>query len=376
MAGHEVLSYEGPFGVGYGVAVLFDAGYFLTQVKEDHVTEHFRRVWADVLPQVARETVVAALVKTMGWVTTGDAEGLTVRRAVFVTILDPSGKLRGCAGTLSPKHANIVEETRQAALAAAFSDRRFSRIIGAELPGLHFEVSVLERLEQIASVDELDPDHYGLVVSTPDGRQGCLLPGIPEIRTAQRQLDIARRKAAIAEGEPVRLQRFAAEKFKEPGATRVEAVQSGQMVEGNHPAGWWIMLADGRIECQVCPRLCKLHEGQRGFCFVRQRVDDRLLLTSYGRSSGFCVDPMEKKPLNHFYPGTSVLSFGTAGCNLGCRFCQNWDISKARESDLLADAASPEQIAETAQKLGCQAVAFSYNDPVIFLEYAIDVAQA
>jgi pyruvate formate lyase activating enzyme len=136
------------------------------------------------------------------------------------------------------------------------------------------------------------------------------------------------------------------------------------------------MLPDGRVECRLCPRFCKLNEGQRGFCFVRQRVGDRMVLTTYGRSSGFCIDPIEKKPLNHFLPGTSVLSFGTAGCNLGCRFCQNWDISKAREWDKLADAASPEHIALAAARLGCRSVAFTYNDPVIFAEYAIDVAQA
>jgi pyruvate formate lyase activating enzyme len=119
-----------------------------------------------------------------------------------------------------------------------------------------------------------------------------------------------------------------------------------------------------------------LHEGQRGFCFVRAREDDAIVLTTYGRSSGFCVDPVEKKPLHHFLPGTSVLSFGTAGCNLGCRFCQNWDISKSREVDTLADAASPEAIADAAERLGCRSVAFTYNDPVIFLEYAIDVADA
>jgi pyruvate formate lyase activating enzyme len=136
------------------------------------------------------------------------------------------------------------------------------------------------------------------------------------------------------------------------------------------------MLPDGRIECQVCPRFCKLNEGQRGFCFVRQRVGDQMVLTTYGRSSGFCIDPIEKKPLNHFFPGSAVLSFGTAGCNLGCRFCQNWDISKAREWDKLAEAASPEKIAQAAVQLGCRSVAFTYNDPVIFAEYAIDVAQA
>ena len=148
------------------------------------------------------------------------------------------------------------------------------------------------------------------------------------------------------------------------------------MIHSDHLANWWSIQPDGRLECELCPRLCKLHEGQRGFCFVRQRVDNRLVLTTYGRSSGFCIDPMEKKPLNHFFPGTSVLSFGTAGCNLGCRFCQNWDISKAHESNRLSDAASPETIAKAARKLGCKAVAFTYNDPVIFAEYAMDIAQA
>src|SRR5438132_4183980 len=142
------------------------------------------------------------------------------------------------------------------------------------------------------------------------------------------------------------------------------------------PPRYWHALPDGRIQCDVCPRACKLHEGQQGLCFVRARLDDRIVLTSYGRSSGFCIDPIEKKPLNHYLPGTPILSFGTAGCNLSCKFCQNWDISKSREVDTLADAASPETIARAAQQLGCRSVAFTYNDPVIFMEYAIDVAQA
>ena len=148
------------------------------------------------------------------------------------------------------------------------------------------------------------------------------------------------------------------------------------VTESNYPGRWWHPLPDGRLECQLCPRFCKLNEGQRGFCFVRKRLDNQIVLTTYGRSSGFCIDPIEKKPLNHFLPGTSVLSFGTAGCNLGCRFCQNWDISKAREWDKLADTASPEEIAREARRHGCRSVAFTYNDPVIFAEYAIDVAQA
>ncbi len=139
---------------------------------------------------------------------------------------------------------------------------------------------------------------------------------------------------------------------------------------------WWHALEDGRIECNLCPRVCKIKEGQRGFCFVRQNVGGEMVLTTYGRSSGFCIDPIEKKPLNHFYPGTSILSFGTAGCNLGCRFCQNWDISKSREMDRLADQATPEAIAHAAKVMGCHSVAFTYNDPVIFAEYAIDIAAA
>ncbi len=142
------------------------------------------------------------------------------------------------------------------------------------------------------------------------------------------------------------------------------------------PARYWHQLDDGRIQCDLCPRFCRLGEGQRGLCFVRGRLEDRLVLTTYGRSSGFCVDPIEKKPLSHFFPGTPVLSFGTAGCNLACKFCQNWDISKSREIDTLADAASPELIASAAERLGCRSVAFTYNDPVIFLEYAVDVAKA
>ena len=144
----------------------------------------------------------------------------------------------------------------------------------------------------------------------------------------------------------------------------------------SHPGRWWHATGDGRIQCDLCPRDCRLHEGQRGACFVRQRENDAIVLTTYNRSSGFCVDPIEKKPLNQFYPGTSVLSFGTAGCNLACKFCQNWDISKSREMDTLMAEATGETIAESAVRLGCRSVAFTYNDPVIFAEYAMDVADA
>jgi pyruvate formate lyase activating enzyme len=147
-------------------------------------------------------------------------------------------------------------------------------------------------------------------------------------------------------------------------------------VESSHPARWWHTLPDGRIQCDLCPRDCVLHEGQRGACFVRQMANGAMQLTTYGRSSGFCIDPIEKKPLNHFYPGSSILSFGTAGCNLGCKFCQNWDISKSRDMDRLMDSASPQMIAAAAKKHLADAVAYTYNDPVIFAEYAIDTAIA
>ena len=148
--------------------------------------------------------------------------------------------------------------------------------------------------------------------------------------------------------------------------------QSGSVV----PVGWWHELPDGQIMCDLCPRACKLNDGQRGLCFVRARSGNQMVLTTYGRSSGICIDPIEKKPLNHFYPGTSILSMGTAGCNLTCTFCQNHSISKSREIDTLSETASPQAIAKTAQSQGCKSVAYTYNDPIIFAEYAIDTAHA
>jgi len=147
-------------------------------------------------------------------------------------------------------------------------------------------------------------------------------------------------------------------------------------LSAHYPGRWWHGLPDGRIQCDLCPRDCKLRDGQRGACFVRMREGEQVVLTTYGRSSGFCIDPIEKKPLNHFLPGSAVLSFGTAGCNLACKFCQNWDISKSRDMDRLMDQASPQQIALAAESSGCASVAFTYNDPVIFAEYAIDTAIA
>jgi len=139
---------------------------------------------------------------------------------------------------------------------------------------------------------------------------------------------------------------------------------------------YWRSLGEGRVQCDLCPRHCRMRPGQRGFCFVRENVGGELVLATYGRSSGFHVDPIEKKPLNHVLPGSAVLSFGTAGCNLACKFCQNWEISTARDVDLLQQRAAPDDIAEAAVRTGSRGVAYTYNDPVIFAEYAIDTALA
>jgi pyruvate formate lyase activating enzyme len=147
-------------------------------------------------------------------------------------------------------------------------------------------------------------------------------------------------------------------------------------LDSDYPARWWHRTDDGHLQCDLCPRDCRLKDGQRGLCFVRQRVGDRMVLTTWGRSSGFCIDPVEKKPLNHFHPGSSILSFGTAGCNLACKFCQNWDISKSRDMHRLMDSATPQAIADEAKRHGAASVAYTYNDPVVFAEYAIDTALA
>src|SRR5262249_39477947 len=149
-----------------------------------------------------------------------------------------------------------------------------------------------------------------------------------------------------------------------------------EILTARYPGRWWHQVEGQRLQCDLCPRSCVLKDGDRGFCFVRQNIDGKMVLTTYGLSTGFCVDPIEKKPLNHFLPGTSVLSFGTAGCNLGCRFCQNWSISKSREVAILSEHATADEIAEAATRLGCRSVAFTYNDPTIWAEYAIDSARA
>lgn len=144
-----------------------------------------------------------------------------------------------------------------------------------------------------------------------------------------------------------------------------------------HPARYWQKgEKTGEVICQLCPRCCHLKNGQHGFCFVRQNIDGKLILTTYGRTSGVCVDPIEKKPLYHFLPGSAVLSFGTIGCNLGCKFCQNWEISRAKNAERLNQEAPPAALARAAIQFHCKSVALTYNEPIVFAEYAIDVAKA
>ena len=152
---------------------------------------------------------------------------------------------------------------------------------------------------------------------------------------------------------------------------------SGAADDGARIGGWWEEADDGsHLLCKLCPRGCSLAPGQRGFCFVRENRAGQLYSGTYGRSTGFCIDPIEKKPLNHFYPGSSVLSFGTAGCNLGCKFCQNWTTSRSHDVEAASERAAPEAIARAAHALGCRSVAFTYNDPIVWAEYAIDTAKA
>ena len=155
-----------------------------------------------------------------------------------------------------------------------------------------------------------------------------------------------------------------------------ERPAGAQSAEPLHAARWWRAMPDGRLRCELCPRRCTLRDGQRGFCFVRARVGDAIVLTTYGRSSGFVLDPIEKKPLAHVLPGSTILSFGTAGCNLACKYCQNWEISTSRQFETLAAPATPRALAAAAADVGAAGVAFTYNDPIVFAEYAIDTAVA
>ena len=276
--------------------------------------------------------------------------------ATFVT-LRRGGELRGCVGTLAAERP-LADDVRVHALAAAFRDPRFEPLQVEEFAAAR-DRGLAARAGAAAAARSEAEAHAAL----RPGVDGVML----EWRGRTRHLPAAGVGAVAAAGasssprssarpgcaadfwaDDLRLSRYRVRKFVQAREHAHERARATWCRLMRIPARWWHRLDDGRMQCDLCPRDCRLHEGQRGLCFVRQRVGDEMVLTTYGRSSGFCIDPIEKKPLNHFYPGSSVFSFGTAGCNLACKFCQNWDISKSREMDRLLDAASPERIAEVA----------------------------
>jgi pyruvate formate lyase activating enzyme len=297
--------------------------------------------------------------------------------ATFVT-LTQGGQLRGCIGSLEA-YRPLAIDVAENALAAAFRDHRFAPLSQEEFPRTRVEVSLLTPAEPFPVTSEADalarlrPGIDGLVLSY-GRRRATFLPQVWESLPDAAPVH----GATQTQGGPAG--RFLA-RGPDPRALRSKQMErevnhQPKVPESAHPGRWWHAIEDERIQCDLCPRDCKLHAGQRGACFVRQNLDGQMVLTTYGRSSGFCIDPIEKKPLNHFFPGSAILSFGTAGCNLACKFCQNWDISKSKDMDRLLDAASPDGIAAAAVAYGAQSVAFTYNDPVIFAEYAIDTALA
>lgn len=308
-------------------------------------------------------------------------EGFDGPGATFVT-LTVDGKLRGCVG--SPvSDASLVEGLIDHARAAAFRDSRFRPLGHEDLSRASVEVSLLSPLRPVACANEEDllcqlrPGVDGLILDYR-GDRALFLPQVwttlPEPRA---YLSALKRKAgwSAAFWSPgIRAWTFTAEAWHdEPPRARTRGLEAAG---SPYPARHWHRLGDGRLRCDVCPHGCALQEGQRGRCSVRQRSGGRMVLAAFGRTSGFCVDPIEKKPLHHFLPGSRVLSFGTVGCNLSCRFCQNWKLSSSRDLGLLRERTTPEAVARDARRLGCRSVAFTYNEPATSLEFVSEVAEA
>lgn len=306
--------------------------------------------------------------------------------ASFVT-LTVDGDLRGCVGGLAP-HRSLVEGIRRHALAAAFDDPRFEALLPEQLPRLTVEVSLLSPLRPVACASEADllrhlrPEVDGLVLEA-QGRTATFLPQVWEGLPAPADfLAALKRKggwSAHAWPADMRAWTYTAEAWQDapraapPSAAALAGPEGAAFL---YPARHWHRLSDGRLRCDLCPHGCALREGQAGRCFLRQRKDGRLVLAGYGHTSGLCVDPIEKKPLHHFLPGSKTLSFGAVGCNLSCRNCQNWHLSRSRNLGRLHERAAPESVAAAARRLGCLSVAFTYNEPAISLEFVTDVAEA
>lgn len=304
--------------------------------------------------------------------------------ASFVTLkLDEA--LRGCIGGLTPE-ASLVQGVLRHARAAAFEDPRFEPLHAAELPRLSVEVSLLSELQPLACADHEDLQrqlHSGVDGLKLDhqGRSATFLPQVwTELPESADFVSALQRKAgwsAKAWPSGLRAWTYTVEAWRdEPRPARTQAPSGPAGAGFLYPARHWHRLRDGRLRCDVCPHGCALREGQSGRCLIRRRHGDRLVLLAYGRSSGLCVDPIEKKPLHHFFPGSTVLSFGTLGCNLSCHFCQNWRLSRARDLGRLGHPTTPESVAASARSLGCRSVAFTYNEPATALEYVSDVAEA
>jgi pyruvate formate lyase activating enzyme len=307
-------------------------------------------------------------------------------RGNFVT-LTLDGQLRGCIGSLMP-HGSLVEDVLQHACSAAFNDPRFEPLHRDLLPRLTVEVSLLSPLQPLTYTSEADllrqlrPEVDGLLLEY-QGRSATFLPQVWEnLHDPCAFLLALKQKAgwpALFWSTNIKAWTYTAEAWRDeprPVPPQASDLLSPSVADFHHPGRHWHRLANGRIRCEVCPHECALGEGQRGRCFQRQRLDHRMVLTGYGQTSGFSVGPIEKKPLHHFLPGSSVLSFGTVGCNLSCRFCQNWNLSRSRDLNRLHERATPEAVASAARELGCRSVAFTYNEPAIFLEYVSDVAEA
>ncbi|HJW43294.1 MAG TPA: AmmeMemoRadiSam system radical SAM enzyme [Geothrix sp.] len=336
---------------------------------------------------MARRTIAKALGESPAGDGSGAASGeIDGPGASFVT-LTVDGELRGCVGGLAP-HPSLAEGIRRHALAAAFDDPRFEPLAPEQLPRLTVEVSLLSPLRPVACTSEADllrqlrPEVDGLVLEA-QGRTATFLPQVWESLPAPAEfLAALKRKggwSARAWPADMRAWTYTAEAWQDaPRAAPLSAAAlAGRGGAGFlYPARHWHRLADGRLRCDVCPHGCALREGQHGRCFLRQRQGHRLALAGYGRTSGLCVDPIEKKPLHHFLPGSKTLSFGAVGCNLACRNCQNWHLSRARDLGRLHERAAPESVAATARRLGCLSVAFTYNEPAISLEFVADVAEA
>ena len=327
-----------------------------------------------ILLAIARAAISSALGKPLQ--ADESAAWLQEPGATFVT-LTQHGELRGCIGSLEA-HRPLLADVKANALAAAFRDPRFAPLAEDELDddagrGFAAFAALAHRFRQRAGrLAQLRPNVDGVVFEYGAYRSTFLPQVWEQLPEPAEFMAHLKYKAGLSAGLLGRGgQAVALYREQMEGAEIIM-----KTAESNYPGRYWHALEDDRIQCDLCPRDCKLHEGQRGLCFVRQNIGGQMVLTTYGRSSGFCIDPIEKKPLNHFYPGSSVFSFGTAGCNLACKFCQNWDISKAKDMDRLMDQASPEEIARTAEHHGCKSVAFTYNDPVIFAEYAMDTADA